>query len=115
MGPTRILTRFITRRRPRVCSSSASPGIRDGGRPSAPSGLAKLPVSSRAVLWVGFGGLIGLMVLIAVSASHALAKIEWTNAEIRRGYLQRDDLLNRLRATLYRSGIDLRDYLLHPD
>lgn len=82
---------------------------------AAPGGLAKLPVSSRAVLWVGFGGLIGLMVLIAVSASHALAKIELTNSEIRRGYLQRDDLLNRMRNSLYRSGIDLRDYLLHPD
>ena len=32
-----------------------------------------------------------------------------------RGYLQRDELLNRLRAALYRSGIDLRDYLMHTD
>jgi signal transduction histidine kinase len=72
-------------------------------------------MSSRSVLWVGFGSLIALMVLIAYSAGHALQRIEATNSQIRQGYLQRDDLLNRLRAALYRSGIDLRDYLLHPD
>jgi|SRR5579863_5311713 len=84
-------------------------------RAASQGGLAKLLMSSRAVLWVGFGSLIALMVLIAYSASHALERIEFTNSEIRSGYLQRDDLLNRLRAALYRSGIDLRDYLLHPD
>jgi signal transduction histidine kinase len=72
-------------------------------------------MSSRAVLWVGFGSLIALMALIASSANHAVAGIEENNSEIRQWYLQRDDLLNRLRAALYRSGIDLRDYLLHPD
>jgi signal transduction histidine kinase len=82
---------------------------------AASRGFTKLLMSSRAVLWVGFGSLILLMLVIAISASHALARIESTNSEIRRGYLQRDDLLNRLRASLYRSGIDLRDYLLHPD
>jgi signal transduction histidine kinase len=82
---------------------------------AAPGSFAKLLMSSRAVLWVGFGSFIALMLLIAFSASHALGRIESTNSEIRQGYLQRDDLLNRLRAALYRSGIDLRDYLLHPD
>ena len=81
----------------------------------ASGGVARLLMSSRVVLWVGFGSLIGLMVLIAYSASHALERIEFTNSQIRQGYLQRDDLLNRLRTALYRSGIDLRDYLLHPD
>lgn len=82
---------------------------------AASRGFTKLLMSSRAVLWVGFGSLIVLMIAIAWSASHALARIETTNALIREGYLRRDDLLNRLRAALYRSGIDLRDYLLHPD
>ena len=82
---------------------------------AAPRGFSKLPMSSRTVLWIGFGGLIALMIVIALSASHALGRVEDTNAEIRRGYLQRDELLNRLRAALYRSGIDLRDYLLHKD
>jgi signal transduction histidine kinase len=81
----------------------------------ASRGLAKLLMSSRAVLWVGFGSLIVLMVLIASSASRALAQIEASNAQIRQGFLQRDDLLNRLRSELYRSGIDVRDYLMHAD
>jgi signal transduction histidine kinase len=72
-------------------------------------------MSSRAVLWVGFGSLIVMMVLIASSASRALGRIEESNAQIRQGFLQRDELLNRLRNELYRSGIDVRDYLLHAD
>lgn len=83
--------------------------------PEAARGFAKLLMSSRAVLWVGFGGLIVLMVVIASSANHAMARLEEINSQIRQGYLQRDDLLNRLRTALYRSGIDLRDYLLHSD
>lgn len=72
-------------------------------------------MSSRAVLWVGFGSLIVLMVLIASNASRALGRIEASNAQIRQGFLQRDELLNRLRSELYRSGIDVRDYLMHAD
>lgn len=72
-------------------------------------------MSSRAVLWVGFGSLIALMVLIASNASRALGRIEASNAQIRQGFLERDELLNRLRSELYRSGIDVRDYLMHAD
>jgi len=72
-------------------------------------------MSSRAVLWAGFGSLLALMILVAVNASRALNRIETSSAEIRRGFLRRDDLLNRLRADLYRPSIDLRDYLLHAD
>ena len=49
------------------------------------------------------------------SASRALGRIEESNAQIRQGFLQRDELLNRLRNELYRSSIDVRDYLLHAD
>ena len=72
-------------------------------------------MSSRAVLWAGFGSLLALMIVGALAASRAFDHIEATNAEIRQGFLRRDDLLNRLRAGLYRSNIDLRDYLLHAD
>jgi signal transduction histidine kinase len=72
-------------------------------------------MSSRAVLWVGFGSLIVLMVLIASSASRALGRIEESNSQIRNGFLQRDELLNRLRNEMYRSSIDVRDYLIHAD
>jgi signal transduction histidine kinase len=72
-------------------------------------------MSSRAVLWAGFGSLLALMILVAVTASRALNQIEASSAQIRRGFLQRDDVLDRLRANLYRSSIDLRDFLLHAD
>jgi signal transduction histidine kinase len=72
-------------------------------------------MSSRAVLWAGFGSLLALMMLVAVSANRALNRIEESSRQIRRGFLERDDLLDRLRANLYRSSIDLRDYLLHAD
>ncbi len=83
--------------------------------PPKSRGIARILMSSRAVLWVGFGSLIVLMVLIASSASRALGRIETSNAQIRRGFLQRDELLNRLRNELYRSSIDVRDYLIHAD
>ncbi|SPE39814.1 hypothetical protein SBA3_3420012 [Candidatus Sulfopaludibacter sp. SbA3] len=85
------------------------------GHPAASRGIAKLLMSSRVVLWVGFGSLILLMMLIASNASRALGRIEASNAQIRQGFLQRDELLNRLRSELYRSGIDVRDYLMHAD
>src|ERR1700689_2629911 len=75
----------------------------------------RIGMSSRAVLWAGFGSLLALMMLVAVSANRALNRIEESSRQIRRGFLQRDELLNRLRANLYRSSIDLRDYLLHAD
>jgi hypothetical protein len=75
----------------------------------------RIGMSSRAVLWAGFGSLLGLMILVAVSANRALNRIEDSSRQIRRGFLERDDLLDRLRANLYRSSIDIRDYLLHAD
>jgi signal transduction histidine kinase len=72
-------------------------------------------MSSRAVLWVGFGSLLALMILIAFSAGRALDRVEASSAQIRHGFLKRDELLNRLRSDLYRTSIDLRDYLLHAD
>src|SRR3984957_11500911 len=75
----------------------------------------RIAMSSRAVLWAGFGSLLALMLLVAVSANRALDRIETSSGQIRRGFLRRDELLDRLRANLYRSSIDLRDYLLHAD
>ena len=77
--------------------------------------IARLGMSSRAVLYVGFGSLLFLMILVAVSANRAMDRIETTSGEIRHGFLERDDLLDRLRTNLFRTSIDLRDYLLHAD
>jgi hypothetical protein len=72
-------------------------------------------MSSRAVLWVGFGSLLALMIVIATSANRTLERIEASNVGIRQEFLQRDAILDRLRSDLYRSSIDVRDYLLNTD
>ncbi|HWB84155.1 MAG TPA: ATP-binding protein [Bryobacteraceae bacterium] len=77
--------------------------------------LVQLPMSRRAVLWVGFGSLLALMIVNASNANRTLRRIEASNANIRRSFLERDDVLDRLRTDLYRSGIDVRDYLLNSD
>ena len=77
--------------------------------------LTRFFTSSRAALWLGFGSLLMLMILIATSSNHALANIEASNVAIRQDFLQRDDLLDRLRSDLYRSSVDVRDYLLNTD
>ena len=60
----------------------------------------RIGMSSRAVLWAGFGSLLALMMLVAVSSTRALNRIEESSGQIRRGFLERDDLLDRLRANL---------------
>ncbi len=77
--------------------------------------FGRLRMSSRTVLYIGFGSLLALMILVAVSANTALDRIEAVSAQIRRGFLERDELLDRMRTDLYRTSIDLRDYLLHAD
>jgi signal transduction histidine kinase len=82
---------------------------------SGPRALTQLLMSSRAALWVGFGSLVALMIVIAYSANRALERIEASNVSIRQELLQRDAILDRLRSDLYRSSIDVRDYLLNTD
>jgi signal transduction histidine kinase len=72
-------------------------------------------MSSRTVLWVGFGSLLALMIVIATSANRAMERIEGSNVGIRQEFLRRDAILDRLRSDLYRSSIDVRDYLLNTD
>ncbi len=75
----------------------------------------RMLTSSRAVMWVGFGGVLLLMIVIASSANRAVARIETGNVAIRRQFLERDHLLAHLRSDLYRSSLDVRDYLLNTD
>ncbi|HTX39198.1 MAG TPA: ATP-binding protein [Bryobacteraceae bacterium] len=74
-----------------------------------------LLTSSRAVLSIGFGGLLILMIVIAISANRAVARIEAGNVGIRREFLDRDHLLHRLRSDLYQYSLGVRDYLLNTD
>ena len=84
-------------------------------RESATRVYKRLLASSRAVMWVGFGGVLLLMIVIASSANRALARIEAGNVAVRQEFLDRDHLLHRLRSDLYRSSLDVRDYLLNTD
>jgi signal transduction histidine kinase len=73
---------------------------------------ARFQVSRRTVLWTAFSALLILMAVIAYHASYVLRNIEQQNTRIRADYISRDELLDQLRFNLYRSGIDVRDYLL---
>jgi len=55
------------------------------------------------------------MALIAFRANRTLTQIESANAGIRQEIFRRDDLLDRLRSDVFRSGIAIRDYLLDSD
>ena len=83
--------------------------------PGKPIAFGRFRLSHRVVLWTSFGVLLGLMVVLAIRADFALKDIEKRNARIRQDFLTRDALLNQLRSNLYKSGIDIRDYLLETD
>jgi len=55
------------------------------------------------------------MALEAYRASRALDRIQTANATIRQEMVRRDDVLDGLRSDLFRSNIDIRDYLFDPD
>jgi signal transduction histidine kinase len=69
----------------------------------------------RFLLWIGFGGMLLLMVVLGVSAISFLYQIELRQENIREDYVDRDRLLERLRSTTYLSGTHFRDFLLDSD
>jgi signal transduction histidine kinase len=77
--------------------------------------FAGFVVSRQFVLGAGFSALLTLMVVIALRADHALRDTEQLNARIRSEYLTRGNMLDQVRSNLYRSSIDIRDYLLESD
>lgn len=84
-------------------------------RASATRIYKRLLTSSRAIMSIGFGGLLVLMIVIATSANRALARIEASNVGIRQDFLERDHMLHRVRSDIYRASLDIRDYLLNAD
>ena len=62
----------------------------------------------------GFGGLLMLTALAGADGLRALEQIENSNDRIREEFLLRTRVLERIRTDLYRSGTDVRDYLLEP-
>ena len=71
-------------------------------------------VNSRVFLMAGFGGLLVLTALAGADGLKALEQIESSNDRIREDFLLRTRVLERIRSDLYRSGTDVRDYLLEP-
>jgi signal transduction histidine kinase len=71
-------------------------------------------VDSRLVLIAGFGGLLLLMAFAGADGIQALQQIQSSNDRIRDDFLLRTQVLERIRGDLYRSGTDVRDYLLEP-
>jgi signal transduction histidine kinase len=71
-------------------------------------------VESRLVLIAGFGGLLLLMAFAGADGLQALQRIQSSNDRIRDDFLLRTQVLERIRSDLYRSGTDVRDYLLEP-
>jgi signal transduction histidine kinase len=69
---------------------------------------------TRSLLWIGFGGLLLLMTILGLSALSFLYRIEIRHEQIRRDYVEREHILEKLRANIYLSGTYVRDFLLDP-
>ncbi|MDQ2777032.1 MAG: sensor histidine kinase [Acidobacteriota bacterium] len=70
---------------------------------------------TRALLWIGFGGLLGLLAFAGFSALSIVRQIQIQNQSIRSDYVKRDQVLEQLRSDIYLSGTYVRDFLLEGD
>ncbi len=75
---------------------------------------AVLRIRRRSVLRAGFGAVIALSLLSAVEALRVQRNLSTQAAEIYRLHIQQDDILFRLRRTLWLGAIAGRDFLLDP-
>jgi signal transduction histidine kinase len=71
--------------------------------------------SPRLILLVGFGGLLVLMFAAGLYSVYDLGSIQSRNDAIRGHFVERNRLLNQIRADMYLYGTYVRDYLLDPD
>ena len=67
---------------------------------------------TRIALFAGFGGLLVLLCVLGLSAISFLSQIKVREERIRRDYLDRDRVLQKLRSDIYTSGTYVRDFLL---
>ena len=67
---------------------------------------------TRIALFAGFGGLLVLLGILGISAISFLSQIKAREETIRRDYVNRDRVLQRLRSDIYTSGTYVRDFLL---
>ncbi|HEY7211292.1 MAG TPA: hypothetical protein VH477_13530, partial [Bryobacteraceae bacterium] len=57
----------------------------------------------RLLLWIGFGGLLLLIASIGLSAISFLYQVEIRQERIRRDFVERDRILEKLRSEIYLS------------
>lgn len=69
----------------------------------------------RLLLWIGFGGLLLLIASIGLSAISFLYQVEIRQERIRRDFVERDRILEKLRSEIYLSGTHVRDFLVDMD
>jgi len=66
------------------------------------------------VLFVGFGGLILFILAAGIGTLVLLNRVRTADTRIRQAFLGRLQSLEQIRAQIYLSGTDMRDYLLSP-
>jgi signal transduction histidine kinase len=71
--------------------------------------------SYRAVLWMGFGSLLAIILLIGWKGSQVVAQLESQSNALRAAYVERDELLDSVRFALSQSASSIRDLLLEDD
>lgn len=67
------------------------------------------------MLSVGFGGLLAFLIAAALGALLQLNKVRADDTRIRQDFLSRIRSLEQIRADIYLSGSDIRDFLLSPN
>ncbi|MBV9611129.1 MAG: hypothetical protein JO091_01600, partial [Acidobacteriaceae bacterium] len=77
--------------------------------------IVDMKSQTRALLLIGFGGLLLLLAFTSLNALSILQKIQTRNESIRSDYVNRDRILEQLRSDIYLSGTYVRDLLLEPD
>jgi len=90
------------------------PGRNPSAQPPAPTAKA-MPLSSRLVLLVGFGGMLLLMSFAGFDSIQTLEQIQKSSNSIREEFLARAKVLEQVRSDFHVSGTYVRDYLLEPE
>ncbi len=79
------------------------------------SALERPLAAGRKILWIGFGSILLLMLLIGVEVTRSLQDSSSRNAALMKSFRSRDQVLDELRNNMIRSGAMIRDYLSEPD
>jgi signal transduction histidine kinase len=75
----------------------------------------RVVISKRAALGLGFGVIIGLLVLSALLAYRIQESFSQRSVAIHRQHVQQQQVVTSIRRLLYTAGISVRDFLLNPD